>query len=582
MLGAIIGDIVGSVYEFNPTDDYNFEMFKKGSSFTDDTICTIAVADALLKGRDYGESIHEWCRKYPNPSGGYGGSFNLWVLSDKPKPYGSFGNGSAMRVSPIGMWYTNDLERLLEEAKKSAECTHNHPEGIKGAQCIAEAIRMAQSDDFGVFEYCGDKEEFAKDIRDYVLSAYDYDIEIDYENYRGIFNETCQGTVPQALDIIGRSTGFEDAIRRAVSLGADADTLGAIVGSIAERIWGIPDDIRKKALSYLTDEMRSVVEEFYHTLEVREGVTADGIAPKNFEYFMSCDIAGTSHIHSQFIFKEIKQLDILELRHENNPYDHLAVAIYFRNTKIGYVPRKQNEALGRLLMAGWENRIIAHVVDILNENNYYRVHIRIDIQRCGVISTEKPTRFRNETFVQEDPFMFDKEAFNTYNKSEKAQLYYSTGGRTGTLPGRTTPDKIDKLEENEIFVFGSNEEGHHNGGAALLALNRFGAVYGNGHGLQGKSYAISTMEGLISTARNINTFIDFASEHQELRFFVTAIGCGIAGYNPLQIAPLFSRAIILPNVFLPLIFWEYFWQTNEYHPDYFLPSSDWDKWNKLS
>lgn len=582
MLGAIIGDIVGSVYEFNPTDDYNFEMFKKGSSFTDDTICTIAVADALLKGRDYGESIHEWCRKYPNPSGGYGGSFNLWVHSDKPKPYGSFGNGSAMRVSPIGMWYTNDLERLLEEAKKSAECTHNHPEGIKGAQCIAEAIRMAQSDDFGVFEYCGDKEEFAKDIRDYVLSAYDYDIEIDYENYRGIFNETCQGTVPQALDIIGRSTGFEDAIRRAVSLGADADTLGAIVGSIAERIWGIPDDIRKKALSYLTDEMRSVVEEFYHTLEVREGVTADGIAPKNFEYFMSCDIAGTSHIHSQFIFKEIKQLDILELRHENNPYDHLAVAIYFRNTKIGYVPRKQNEALGRLLMAGWENRIIAHVVDILNENNYYRVHIRIDIQRCGVISTEKPTRFRNETFVQEDPFMFDKEAFNTYNKSEKAQLYYSTGGRTGTLPGRTTPDKIDKLEENEIFVFGSNEEGHHNGGAALLALNRFGAVYGNGHGLQGKSYAISTMEGLISTARNINTFIDFASEHQELRFFVTAIGCGIAGYNPLQIAPLFSRAIILPNVFLPLIFWEYFWQTNEYHPDYFLPSSDWDKWNKLS
>ena len=141
MLGAIIGDIVGSRWEFNPTNNYNFELFSNKNSFTDDTICTVAVADALLHGSDdYGKYIHKWCRKYPHPMGGYGGRFAKWVMSDNPQPYGSYGNGSAMRCSPIG-WLFEQPGELAEHAKKSAECTHNHEQGIIGAMAVVDAIR---------------------------------------------------------------------------------------------------------------------------------------------------------------------------------------------------------------------------------------------------------------------------------------------------------------------------------------------------------------------------------------------------------------------------------------------------------
>ena len=269
MLGAIIGDIVGSRWEFNPTNDYNFELFSDKNSFTDDTICTVAVADTLLHGSDdYGTYIHKWCRKYPHPMGGYGGRFSKWVMSDHPMPYGSYGNGSAMRVSPIGMWFDN-WQDIYPEAEKSASCTHNHPEGIKGAQAIAWAVYCAVRS----FDGPMTKDDMDKEILDIVictLSDCDYDTQTDYEEHRNIFDETCQGTVPVALDIIFQSKSFEDAIRKAVSLGADADTLGAIVGSIAEHIWGIPNGIKEKALSYLPDEMQQVVHDFYERCESRE------------------------------------------------------------------------------------------------------------------------------------------------------------------------------------------------------------------------------------------------------------------------------------------------------------------------
>lgn len=265
MLGAIIGDIVGSRFEFNPTNDYNFELFTEKCSFTDDTICTVAVADALLKGKDYGDSIHEWCRKYPNPMGGYGGSFRKWVMSDEPKPYNSFGNGSAMRVSPIGWWCT--LNELFEEAKKSAACTHNHEQGIEGALAVAIAI-------YDCYEYRAVNKDkpITKEVMKYVLdhAKQTYfglgDIELDIEKYRNKFDETCLGTVPVALWIVMHSRGFEDAVRQAVSLGADADTLGAITGSIAEALWGIPEWMKVKAMSYLPSEMKDVVNEFHHRL----------------------------------------------------------------------------------------------------------------------------------------------------------------------------------------------------------------------------------------------------------------------------------------------------------------------------
>lgn len=171
--------------------------------------------------------------------------------------------------------------------------------------------------------------------------------------------------------------------------------------------------------------------------------------------------------------------------------------------------------------------------------------------------------------------------FADYARMENDMMYFSTGGRTGTIPMRLTPEHITEMKEHEIFVFGSNAQGYHGGGAAAFAMKHFGAVWGQGDGLQGQSYAISTMEGLVATARNVNCFVHFAAEHPENRFYVTAIGCGIAGYTPLQMAPLFIKAILLPNVFLPRIFWEYFWMTvGEHHPEYFVPSDEWKDWDK--
>lgn len=271
MLGAIIGDIVGSRFEFNPTNDYNFELFGEGCSFTDDTICTIAVADAILRGRDYGESIHEWCRKYPDPKGGYGGRFRQWVMSDDPKPYGSFGNGSAMRVSPIAWWF--DLQTgMYYEATKSASCTHNHPAGIDGANAVVSAISDCKRLRAEKMGRSINRQEILAFGLDHAIYEYRQDtqnFEVNIEDYRNKFDETCQGTIPVALAIILNSTGFEDAVRQAVSLGADADTLGAIVGSIAEALWGIPEWMKKKAMTYLPVEMQCVVREFHTRLNNR-------------------------------------------------------------------------------------------------------------------------------------------------------------------------------------------------------------------------------------------------------------------------------------------------------------------------
>lgn len=394
MLGAIIGDIVGSRWEFNPTNDYNFPLFSEKNGFTDDTVCTVAVADALLNNSsDYGKYIHEWCRRYPHPKGGYGGRFVQWVRSDQPKPYNSLGNGSAMRVSPVGRWFS-DSDKIAEQAKKTAECTHNHPEGIIGAQAVALAIHdcwqlaqtkkgeMISKEDI-LWKGLGQATKLYVDTPDL--------FNVDIEEHRNIFDETCPGTVPVALAIIQNSSDFEDAIRQAVSLGADADTIGAIVGSIAETLWGIPEWMKEKTITYLPDEMREVVGNFYEQIE---------------------------------------------------------------------------------------------------------------------------------------------------------------------LPSRITPNRIDTLNEGEIFVFGSNKQGYHGGGAARAALNKFGAEWGNGEGLQGRSYALPTMEGLESTKAAVDRFTAFAAGHKELRFYVTAVGCGIAGYVAEEIAPFFAEAAKLENVYLPASFWE--------------------------
>ena len=228
--GAVIGDIVGSKYEFCNIKTKEFPLISEGCDYTDDTIMTITVSKALLRishsdfsnlDRFIVEEMQTLGRKYPQPQGGYGGNFGQWIYSDNPKPYNSFGNGSAMRVSPCAI-YAVELDEAMKLAEISAAVTHNHPEGIKGAKAVAAAIFMAKSGKT--------KEEIKKFICE---NFYDLNQTIDEIRVNYTFNETCQGTVPQAMIAFLESVDFEDAIRNAVSLGGDSDTLTAITGSIA-------------------------------------------------------------------------------------------------------------------------------------------------------------------------------------------------------------------------------------------------------------------------------------------------------------------------------------------------------------
>lgn len=264
MLGAIIGDIVGSRWEFNPTNNYCFEWLSEKNNYTDDTVCTIAVADALINGLDFGETIHKWCNDYPHPMGGYGGRFCQWVKSSNPAPYNSFGNGSAMRVSPVGHWFDN-LEDTLAAAAATAMPTHNHEEGIKGAQTVALAIFRAM--EYNRMFYQRAPLHIDEIINECVAFS-GYNLDFSRASVLNKFDETCQGTVPVALKVISLSTSFEDAIRLAVSLGGDADTLGAIVGSIAEAIWGIPLCMRDQIERYLPGEMLGVISDFHQARPV--------------------------------------------------------------------------------------------------------------------------------------------------------------------------------------------------------------------------------------------------------------------------------------------------------------------------
>lgn len=251
MIGAIIGDIVGSRFEFNNHRSKDFELFHPSCTFTDDTICTIAVAEALLHNYSFEEAMIKWCKRYPNPAGGYGIMFSQWLRGQIKGPYNSFGNGSAMRVSPVA-WFTDDLESVLINARRSAEITHDHPEGIIGARCVADSIFKLRND------------ENKLELRRYIEHVYGYNLRLLCSEIRETnhFNETCQVTIPQAIVCFLESTSFEDAIRLAVSIGGDTDTIAAITGSLAQAHYGIPSDMIQKALSYLPLRMIDVIKQF--------------------------------------------------------------------------------------------------------------------------------------------------------------------------------------------------------------------------------------------------------------------------------------------------------------------------------
>jgi ADP-ribosylglycohydrolase len=251
MIGAIAGDIVGSVRENFGTKSKDFALFTRLSTYTDDTVLTVAVADAILNGKPYGPTIKAHARRHPLR--GFGPRFSLWMLSPMAGPYNSLGNGSAMRVSPVGHAFKTEAE-VLDAAQRSAECTHNHPEGVKGAQAVALAIHMALSG--------AEKEQ----IRGAVAARFGYamDRTVDEIRPRYRFDATCPGSVPEAIIAFLDSTDFEDALRNAVSLGGDADTQAAIAGAIAEAHYGaIPEPILAGVRSRLPKSYRNLTARFY-------------------------------------------------------------------------------------------------------------------------------------------------------------------------------------------------------------------------------------------------------------------------------------------------------------------------------
>lgn len=267
MFGAIVGDVAGSTYERWNCKHEMCHIFAEGSHYTDDTVLTLATADKLVTGGTYGAAYRRWGRDYPNA--GYGASFRSWLRSDAPpQPYNSWGNGSAMRVSPIA-WAAPDLCWALEQAAESAEVTHNHPEGIKGAQAVVAAVFLARQR--------ADKDA----IRQYVESRFGYDLDRTVDSIRPYygFDVSCQGSVPEAIIAFLESEDFESSIRKAISLGGDSDTIASITGAIAQAFYGgIPLWMEKYCQNALNPIQQSVISAFWERFP-KNLVHEDGIEP---------------------------------------------------------------------------------------------------------------------------------------------------------------------------------------------------------------------------------------------------------------------------------------------------------------
>lgn len=256
MIGAIAGDIIGSVYEWRNIKTKEFPLFSPKCCFTDDSVLTIALADSILNHVPYSNKLKEYFSRYPRA--GYGMHFSQWASSSQSQPYNSWGNGSAMRVSPIGFAY-QDLETVLTKAKESAEVTHNHPEGIKGAQATAAAIFLARTGHNKIA------------LQEYLENHFHYDLQTSLEEIRPTyqFDVSCQGSVPQAIRAFLESDSFEDAIRNAISLGGDSDTIACITGGIAQAFYGgVPQFIQEKVFKILDKPLGEMTLRFLEQYKV--------------------------------------------------------------------------------------------------------------------------------------------------------------------------------------------------------------------------------------------------------------------------------------------------------------------------
>lgn len=259
MIGAIAGDIIGSAYEARRIKTKDFDLFTGSSRFTDDTVLTVALAEAILTGRDYAPLMREYAHRHPRA--GYGGMFRAWARSASSGPYNSFGNGSAMRTTPVGYAF-DTLDEVLDRARLYSACTHDHPEGIKGAQAVSACVFLARTG--------SSKQE----IKDYVEATFGYDLSRSIDEIRPAyrFNPTCQGSVPEAVIAFLESDDYEDAVRNAVSLGGDSDTQACIAGGIAEAFYGgVPERIAQEALARLTRDLFAITMRFVEEIMVPRG-----------------------------------------------------------------------------------------------------------------------------------------------------------------------------------------------------------------------------------------------------------------------------------------------------------------------
>jgi ADP-ribosylglycohydrolase len=249
MIGAIAGDIIGSVYEWDRIKSKQFDLFSPDCCFTDDTVLTVALAESILTGNDYASLMKAYYRRYPNA--GYGGLFHQWARAHESRPYNSWGNGAAMRISAVGFAF-DTLDEVLVRAAEYTAVTHNHAEGIKGAQATAAAIFLARTG------------STKADIKQFTAATFGYDLSRSVDEIRPAyhFNESCQQTVPEAVVCFLESTDFEDAIRNAISLGGDSDTLACITGGIAQASYGVPAAIADRAISILDEHLRGVTARF--------------------------------------------------------------------------------------------------------------------------------------------------------------------------------------------------------------------------------------------------------------------------------------------------------------------------------
>ena len=261
MLGALVGDIVGSVYEFQNTKSMDFDLFTPWTTFTDDSVMTLAVAKWLME--DEAHTIHyliycmqELGNRYPNA--GYGGNFRTWLREDNPQPYNSWGNGAGMRVSPVGL-YAKNLDEVLALAALTASVSHNHPEGVKGAQAIAACVFLCKEG------------KSKQEIKEYIEKTFDYNLNrtIAVIRPRYEFDVSCQGSVPEAIIAFLEGNSFEEVIRLAISLGGDSDTIGAMAGSIAACMYPIPDEIVNRCNTILTEDLKEIKDKFIELLKER-------------------------------------------------------------------------------------------------------------------------------------------------------------------------------------------------------------------------------------------------------------------------------------------------------------------------